>query len=447
MTATFSNIINAYHTNFVNSCSAENLKNFCIAHKQDTEFPKGAFSRNRKMNLTELMGFLLMPRAESNVLELVRYSRLIDRDNVNKSNFSQRRRLIPHGYIHELLTKDVESYYESNPKPATYQGRLIIAGDGTTYSIPNVPRLKEAFLQGRKTGRGEQPLARGVVLYDVLNHVVVEANMDCYGKDEIKLLNEGCAHLPGVLRSLNPLLVLDRKYCAYTLIYSLLRDNLDFVIRVKSGFSPQLDDFMSSEEKERIVTLTPGGTTRKKLTRLFGQGDYSSLTVRACRMGNVVVITSVLDSAFDLDPDDSPNIYHLRWDDETVIGFCKNNLQIEIFSSTSKDCLLQDFYAKIIAYNYLSLYAGQAAELRRDSILTKTKYDMAIDKNIALGLMKMNWVNVLDPFKINNSTEKLLKMMGRFMVSVRPNRHNHRAFRKIKHSGKYITLTNYARAL
>lgn len=444
----FSSIYNAYHANFVNYSRVENLKKFCMSHGMTELIPQGTFTRNRKMNLPELMGFLLMPRTQSEVIELVHYSQLIDKDSVNKSNFSTRRRLIPAEYLHELLFQDVQSFYRRLSAPANWQGRLIVAADGTTYSLPDVRHLRDEFLQGRKTGRGQQPLARGIVMYDPLNRLILDAGMDCYGCDEITLLNRAVERLPTYVKTLEPLFVLDRKYCAYTLFYSLMLKGIDFVVRAKGKFSPQLDSFIHSGEKERIISLTPGHTTQRKLSRLFGEGDYSELKVRACRIGNITVMTSVLDPGFKLATQEGSDVYHLRWKDETTIGFCKNNLQIEIFSSTVKNCILQEFYAKIIAFNYLNLFARQAAQLRHDCKKTHSKYEKAINLNIALGLLKLYWAEVVGILTVDDAFPgRLLKLMGRFMVSIRPGRHEPRKFRKIKHSGKYITLTNYARAI
>lgn len=400
------------------------------------------------MNLSELMGFLLMPRGRSEAIELFRYSRLVNKDNVNKGNFSTRRRLVPAGYLHELLFQNVRSFYRTVSTPATWQGRLVVAADGTTYSLPDTPRLRDEFLQGRKTGRGQQPLARGIMLYDPLNRLILDAGMDCYGSDEITLLNQAVERLPAYVKTLNPLFVLDRKFCAYTLVYSLLLKGVDFVVRVKEKFSPRLDDFVHSGERERVVTLTPGATTRRKLRKLFGDGDYTGLKVRACRIGNVTVITSVLDSGFELAPRVGLDVYHLRWKAETTIGFCKNNLQVEVFSSTDKNCILQDFYAKIIAFNYLNLFASQAAARRHDGEKIHAGHEKAINLNVALGIMIECWAEVMGLVTVDDAFPgKLVKLMGRYTISIRPGRHEPRRFRKIKHSGKYITMTNYSRAM
>lgn len=137
------------------------------------------------------------------------------------------------------------------------------------------------------------------------------------------------------------------------------------------------------------------------------------------------------------------DIYHARWDDETTIGFLKNCLQVEIFSGLSDNALQQDFHAKTILYNLLSALCQQAALLRHDD------GDRRINRNLALGILKLNAILALTGTdKVRNTNlHSVLNELARFTVPVKKFRSNPRLFRKIKHSGKYITLYNYRRAI
>lgn len=151
-------------------------------------------------------------------------------------------------------------------------------------------------------------------------------------------------------------------------------------------------------------------------------------------------MTSVTDVSLTADTADP---YHMRWDAETTIGFVKNNMQVEIFSSYLDNSMRQDFHAKTIQYNLLSVTCRQAAGLRHDG------GDRRIDRNVALGILKLEFGVFIQPDSpsFNGNLHSVLKEMARFTTPVRPGRHNPRVFRKIKHSGKYITLHNYREAI
>ena len=435
-----SGIINNVRSEIVKYSNIENLKKFYTSHPDYGVMNDGCKSRNRKFPFHDLLNFVLYPRAKSTDIELLEFSRLMGKTNVNKSDFSKRRRLIPAEYL-KALHRDIIGDIYSAGSPAKWHEHLLLAADGTTYSLPNTPGIKEKYLQGRKTGKGQQALARGIVLKDVLNDVIVSSNMECYGRDEIRLLLDEISEIPDVIRSMNPVVVLDRKYCAYTMLASLIQQGFNFIVRVKERFNADVDSFIDSGESSKDMTLRPASTTIKKLHRLYGQNVNCEFPVRLVRLnGNVVVMTSIKDVSLRQSHTDP---YHLRWDAETTIGFVKNNLQVEIFSSSMDNSIRQDFYARVIQYNMLSVMCHQAAELRHDDKARR------INRNDALGILKLEFGVFLQKRLrcFNKGLQILLTEMARFTIPVKPGRHNPRIFRKITHSGKYITLHNYREAI
>ena len=441
MSAKNFNILNIVRTEIVKYSQPENLKNFCKSHPKYTSPGSGCFTRERTFSLRNLLSFLLYPRSKSTEIELLEYSHLIGRPNVNKSDFSRRRRLIPADYLKAMSRDIVCGFYGSSSRVKKWYGHLLLAGDGTTYSLPNTPQVKKMYLQGRKTGRGEQALARGVVLKDVLNDTIIASNMECYGKDEIRLMLDEINALPDDVLAMRPVVILDRKYCAYTLLEPLMRKNIGFIIRVKERFNKDVDSFIASGEAFRDVTLTPASASIKKLKRLYGKDIASQFPVRLVRLSdNVVVMTTIKDGQL---LQSQGGTYHLRWNVETTIGFVKNNLQVEIFSSSVDNSMQQDFHARTIQYNLLSFLCHQAAELRHDD------NDRRINRNVALGILKLEFGIFINERSdsFNHSLTNLLNLMLRFTTRVKPDRHNPRLFRKIKHNGKFITLHNYREAI
>lgn len=435
-----SSILNVIQAEIVKYGKLENLKKFYNSHPGNGTLPAGAFTRHRQMTFTDLFNFLLYPRSKSTELELLEYSHLIGKPNVNKSDFSRRRQYVAPGYLKELNTSAVASVYEKC-KLLRWNGHLVLAADGTTYSLPNTPAIRHTYLQGRKTGRGEQALARGVVLKDVLNDIVIASNMECYGKDEIGLLSDELEHLPREVLRHSPMVVLDRKFCAYTLIARMIQLEIGYVIRVKARFNRDVDEFIRSGKNECVTDIHPASTTIKKLNRIYGKGDYTSFRVRLVRLSSdVVVMTSIADSLFS---DSADDIYHTRWDDETTIGFFKNCMQVEVFSGISEIAIQQDFHAKTILYNVLSALCRQAAMRRHDD------KDRRINRNVALGILKLNALLAITG-KSPDGNKNLLSVLnevGRFTIPIEKFRSYPRVFRKMKHSGKYITLYNYRRAI
>ena len=148
--------------------------------------------------------------------------------------------------------------------------------------------------------------------------------------------------------------------------------------------------------------------------------DATHYKVRLVRCSaDVVVMTSLLtdnaitNDTFEVAPSDyarqqMTNAYSRRWTDETTIGFLKNNLEIEIFSSTRPDTMYQDFYSKIINYNIVTLLAKAAAEMR----LSRKKchvHKLGINRNDTLGIVAIKfWKSMI----LNNLKDVWLDMLN-----------------------------------
>lgn len=267
-------IINAVRSEIVKYSNVENLKIFHRAHPEYGSLGDGCFTRGRNLSFGDILDFLLYPRSKSTDIELLDYSHLIGKPNVNKSDFSRRRRLIPAAYL-KSMNRDIVSRIYAGQGAARWHGHLLLAADGTTYSLPDTPQIRQTYLQGRRTGRGETPLARGVVVKDVLNDLVVASDMECYGRDEIGLLLDELGELPEAVSGMDPVVVLDRKFCAYTLMSALVQKGMGFIIRVKQRFSPAVDSFMASGETSAdIVSHRPRRPSRSS-------GDFSARRLHA----------------------------------------------------------------------------------------------------------------------------------------------------------------------
>lgn len=446
--------INTLNDIFVKFASRQNLKKFC--ETEGSGLPDSAFTRDRIFNLPVLLGRILSPMVHSGFVDNAAYLESLGLPIASLAAFSKRRGIVPYKYMEEYHDELVRTIYQNNLAPRRWNSHLLLACDGTTYSLPDTKSMKEKFLKGRKTGKTEQPLARGDVIKDVLNDIVIDADMECYGEDEIRLAIKMFKKLPEVVRNLSPVVLCDRKYCCYPLIAQLAMLGIGFIIRLKKGFNKEVDAFMESSQKEKIVTLNPAPTTVKKLKRLYRSCPLA-YEVRLIRCSdNVVVMTSLLDDHRVLSDTAEPgpdrsnlpvkDTYALRWTDETTIDFMKNNLQVEVFSTIGMKTMYQDFYSKLINYNVVTLLAHAAAQMRLPD-KKGSKYRHGINRNDTLGLVAVLFWKSLVLNKFKQSGREMLKQIGRNVWPIIPDRHNPRVFRKIKHSGKFITLTNFKTAI
>jgi hypothetical protein len=150
---------------------------------------KGVFTRNRKLNLKNLI-VLIMSSTSSVQRDLDRFYKSMDKSDfsireVTKGAFTQARAKLNPEAFKRLNQVAIDTFYEQNLVD-TWHGMRTLAVDGTTLMLPNHASIKQEFGThkfGPKADK-ERSISRASVLYDVLNLVAIDSQMDSYTTSE-----------------------------------------------------------------------------------------------------------------------------------------------------------------------------------------------------------------------------------------------------------------------
>lgn len=238
----------------------------------------------------------------------------------------------------------------------------IFAVDGTRLVLPNHQSIKEEFgtyFAGPKADV-ECSMALASVCYDVLNQVVLDAQIAPYSDCESNLLVK---HLPKLHEG--DLLLLDRGYPSFWLLFLLTARKLNFCVRLKEQWWLEANKLFKSDDKEIFAEFSLPKKDRKKLA------DYPEMfnTNIRCRLVKVVLpdgtieilCTSLLDTEV-FEYEVFPLLYDCRWDVEETYKLLKNRIELEDFSGKTAQAVKQDFYAKIFLMSLCAAYAFPIAE-------------------------------------------------------------------------------------
>lgn len=275
---------------------------------------------------------------------------------VTKAAFSLARRKFHFGAFREINRVVVDAFY-ANQVGRRWNGLRLLAIDGSTALLPRSQEVMEWF--GVVDEKQESPRAIGRVsaLYDVLNRMVLDAQLAPYRLGEREL---AAMHLPIVGE--NDLLLFDRGYPAFWLVSLLRTIGVQFCMRTEGAYSPAIEAFVQSGQAERIIDLRIGAKARPECRR---KGvSVEPVRVRLVRVelstGQVeILMTSLMDSqryAASVFGD----LYHQRWGIEEGYKFLKCRVEIENFSGKSVHAVMQEFHAKIVTGNLTALNAYQA---------------------------------------------------------------------------------------
>jgi hypothetical protein len=284
-------------------------------------------------------------------------------------------------------------------------------------TLPNTEELKNEYGQARNQNPSGVVQARVSVLYDVLNNFVLDGKLAPLSVGE---LASAIAHLECTRPQ--DLIIYDRGYPSFQLIFEHYRLNIDFVIRAKKDFNNEIIAFYESGNTTKIIKIYPGKNTK------ISDKPYNYQTYQMVRLVRVelpdgedeILITSLLDNK-KYPCKIFKNLYFQRWGVEEFYDEFKNKLKAEHFSGYSKHSILQDFYVALFVSNVQSLIVGEINEELQ--VKNKTKYVYKVNNNLSYGLLKDRIVTL---FYSDTNTEvifsELKELFNKHLIPIRPDR-------------------------
>jgi hypothetical protein len=223
------------------------------------------------------------------------------------------------------------------------------------------------------------------------------------------------------------LLLLDRGYPCFWLLFLLKAKNIEFCVRLKDDWWLQVKDFTQSNEKERLVTFS---LPKKDVKKLSGYPHMIGQTI-TCRLVKVelengdkeILCTSLLDEQY-YTHKDIEELYHYRWSEEEAYKLLKSRVEVEAFSGKTATAVKQDFFAKIFLMTLCAAYAHPieervAAEYKADK---ERKHDQKINHTNAISMTQDILIGVLIRQQYKTALEAFDDVVKKTREIIRPNR-------------------------
>jgi hypothetical protein len=406
------------------------------------------FTRNRTLTFSTMVMLLLNTIKRSLSVELQHFFECFSQGMIcTKQAFSAQRTKLQPVFFHDWNKVLVENFYLHYGEYAKkWKGMRLCAMDGSTLAVPDTQAMREAF-GCTSNGKGETtPVARICMLYDVLNKIVIKGMLHSYRTSELSAI------LPCIenQRLEDTVLLFDRGYMSFWLLYLLFQKRANFVIRVPKTANNYVKAFINSPENDQIMDWHPSHDSMKKL-RSMGIETSKDTTVRIRLVkvlldtGETEVLITNLYSTSLYTRADMKEVYHLRWGVETSYGHIKEELQLGQFSGLRRICIEQDFAANLFLYNLQSLIEKQT-EPYTEAVSRKRKYAYKVNKNISWASLQDRVVQLFLEDNSETVLRELEVLFERYLEPIRPNRRFPR-IKKRQPNGKFYTLTNYKRAI
>lgn len=440
-----------------------------IINTSQGQSPSRIFSRQTKFPLEDMLAFMIMPRTESTAVELAEFAELTGRPPVCKQTFFMKRRQISDGILDEINRSSVDDLYSGEVSLRKWNGLNLLAFDGTTLKLPDTPEIIASFPKGSNhKGEYSYPLAMAEVLKDVLNGTVMDIQVGTTSDPETSLAVRSIGRLPRELVD-QSVFIFDRGYIGAAWFMWLHRNDIQYIVRLPRCFNKDVDAFFQSGEESTDIRMEMSRANwsvkgRKAFASLGLDPEECPpvmLHLVKCRLstGETEVLAVRIKGGIP-SCDETYELYGYRWGVETTIDEFKNELQLEVFSGNSVLCVMQDIKAKVIAYNIgvgIALRATQTMESREteeakdDGVqrIDERAQRIKVNLNIGWHYLKETIAKILTckADMTDSILTQTLKNLKRNIEQYELDRHLPHAPDAFPTSGKYITYTNYRRAI
>jgi Transposase DDE domain len=183
------------------------------------------------------------------------------------------------------------------------------------------------------------------------------------------------------------LVILDRGYCSYRMMESIMQTKGHFLIRCTTqSFAAAQRMFTNRGNNDRTTTIYPSAPCRKK----YGDRPYAKkLRIRFVRVilasGETEVLATSLTDKTHFPTEVFKDLYWMRWGVETFYGILKTRLTLENFSGLGAESIQQDFHAAI----FLSGLESILTEDSETSLAQKeTAHVQKVNKAVSFHIIK-----------------------------------------------------------
>jgi hypothetical protein len=276
----------------------------------------------------------------------------------DKSAFNRARKKVPVKIFQILFAESVEyaqSLAKKNTK-LTWNGYRVYAIDGTKKNLPPSKELREYF---GAPHRAHFPQLITGVLFDVLAKLPINYMRAPFNTSERDMAMELIKEL-----GKGDILVLDRGYPGYEMFLAILKQQIDFLIRLpKDGMFKEAMDFLTKGKRDGKITIYPP----KDLIKDYPDENFQPLTLRIVVVAlpgtteSAVFITSLLDRK-KYPPSALRNLYHYRWNEEEFFKTIKEQLRAEDFRGKSVQFIDQELLSTYLYYILTRIMMLESAE-------------------------------------------------------------------------------------
>lgn len=343
---------------------------------------------------------------------------------VTDAAFCLARKKFSHEAFIEIRDTLSEYLYQSEYQ-REWMGHRLLAVDGSSLTLPDSPAFLEYF--GTANPHAVHATTRISQLYDILNKQTVDFRHVPFTTGEREL---AALHLEYAKE--NDLVLYDRGYAASWLFTLHRQHDSNFLARMKSTFSNQIEAFYQSQSNDNAIWIDHPQRSRRKCKELgLSTGNTQIRLVKfKLESGEIEILATSLLCKKRYPITLLKELYHQRWFVEEDYKIMKSRMEFENLTGKSPGSVLQDIHAKIVTKNIAAILMIEAEQL----VNAKTQTGQPPPKvnfSYILSKLKGRIVKILSGYRVTEIILALIDQCSKQTHTDRPGRRNSRNMTKM----------------
>jgi hypothetical protein len=272
---------------------------------------------------------------------------------ISASSLCEARQKLPEE-IFLKINEMILSIREKSKPLSRWCGHRVFAADGSRVNVPH-----ELLDKGYKTRNKGQYYPQGLMstLYHLGDGLIYDCLLSANKSERHCLISQMDA------LSKEDVLVLDRGYFSYLLLYLAIEKGIHLICRLQSGsMNKAVKAFFDSDLNYTVIDYYPSEAVKSEIKKQGYHLNYKKFSLRLIkyRIEDEIYVcgTTLIDEKYPLN--EFSQVYHGRWGIEELYKISKEFIDIEDFHSKSERGVKQELYAHILLINIARVFESEA---------------------------------------------------------------------------------------
>lgn len=275
---------------------------------------------------------------------------------VSAAAFSEARKKLDERIFKTLNHRIITACQNDNNAQYLWFNHRLFAVDGAKL---NLPRSLIDWNYKTPTDNAHYPQGLLSCLYQLKSRVPYDFDLVSHGNERQCAL----AHLKTL--SENDVVVYDRGYFSYAMLYYHIQSGVHPIFRLQKNLGEAIDNFRNSDSVDEIIHLLPSKNTQREIRKQHPSITITPLNIRLVKYtisGETYCIgTTLMDKGYTRD--DLKAVYHARWGIEELYKVSKEMIDVDDFHGRSERTVKQEAFAHFVLITMSRLCSNESENI------------------------------------------------------------------------------------